>query len=141
MSGKYFNNQCRSTLGTIIPFTFDNDTYLLQTGYIIDFPMKLSSKLFEINNVSKLKGVTTPNCNWYHVDDIWNTGISTSSIWIQGPYYTPDKVQGIISVIEKEYPVTETMIAISFGLIFPICLFIIWYFTVNKAKHRRNGYY
>lgn len=128
-------NICSNTLiSSKIAFNYKNETYLISTSYVIDYPNKI------INELNKL-GISIiniyPECNWYRIKQVWNIGVNTGNIYIQGPNYNILKIQNIIDLLEKNYPITETLVGISLGLIFPlICLGLL--FLYYKRKYTKQ---
>lgn len=130
----YTANVCTNTMYYLISFNYNNEIYLISTGYIIDYNHKIIN---ELNKLGILLINNYPNCNWYRVKQVWNTGINTGNIYIQGANYNISNVQNIIDLLETNYPITETLIAISLGLILPCILILIYIFYI-KVKMRRQ---
>jgi hypothetical protein len=131
-------NVCAYTLiSSKIAFNYKNDTYLISTTYVIDYTNKI------INELNKL-GISVinnyPDCNWYRIKPVWNTGVNTGNIFIQGPNYDISKVQNVIDILEQNYPITETLVGIGLGLILPCILlvFFVLYYKYYKKKNTRQ---
>lgn len=126
-------NVCTNTLMYKIAFNYKNETYLISTGYIIDYNHKI------INELNKL-GISIINnyreCNWYLIKKVWNTGVNTGNIYIQGPNYDIQNtnIQNIIDFLEKNYPITETLVGICLGLILPLIFIFVLYIIMKKKK-------
>lgn len=127
-------NLCTNTLAYKIAFIYKNETYLISTTYIIDYPNKI------INELNKL-GISVinnyPDCNWYRIKQAWNTGVNTGNIYIQGPNYSVENVQSVIHLLEKNYPITETLIGISLGLILPCILIFIFVLHIRTKMKKQ----
>jgi hypothetical protein len=123
-----------SFISSKIAFNYKNETYLISTTYVIDYSNKI------INELNKL-GISVinnyPECNWYRIKQVWNTGINTGNIYIQGVNYDVSKVQNVIDILEKNYPITETLIGISLGLILPCILLV--FFVLYYKYHKNNS--
>lgn len=134
MSYELTANVCVNELiSSKIAFNYKNHTYLISTTYVIDYPNKI------INELNKL-GISVinnyPDCNWYRIKQAWNTGVNTGNIYIQGPNYSVENVQSVINLLEKNYPITETLVGISLGLILPCILFFLFILYIRiKVKN------
>jgi hypothetical protein len=131
-------NICSNTLiSSKIAFNYKNETYLISTSYVIDYPNKI------INELNKL-GISIinnyPECNWYRIKQVWNTGVNTCNIYIQGPNYSIENIQSVVDLLQKHYPITETLVGIGLGLILPYILlvFFILYYKYYKKNNTRQ---
>jgi hypothetical protein len=111
------------SLSKKIAFNYTNETYLISTYYVIDYNKKIINELHKlgiliINNY--------PDCNWYLIKNVLNTGVNTGNIYIQGPNYNVSNVQNVIDFLENNYPITETLVGISLGLILPCILLVLF---------------
>jgi hypothetical protein len=54
-------NVCRSG----ISFMYNNNTYIVSTGYTINYQNTIRNDIYNLNNVYPIQ--TPPECNWYTV--------------------------------------------------------------------------
>lgn len=129
----YTANLC---LYNIISFMYNNDTYGIDTIYIIDYKNKIINRL----NLLSIELVNVQECNWYFIKSVKNTGIITGTIYIQGPNYNISKISSIENILSTEYPVTETIVGITIGLIIPLILisFIIFFMIYKVDKSNKT---
>lgn len=136
---RYGYNDANVCINNGISFELNNNIYTISTSYIIDYPKKIKDKLYKLNNVNYIQNV--PECNWYTVNRCYNTGINTGTIYIQGPNYSVKEIEQVSNILNTEYPITETLIAISFGLILPILLlFLFCYYPKFYSKQSKQEY-
>jgi hypothetical protein len=120
-----------------IVYYYKNETYLISTSYVIDYNKKIIN---ELNKLGILVISNYPNCNWYLIKKILNTGVNTGNIYIQGPNYNVSNVQNVIDFLENNYPITETLVGISLGLILPCILLVLFVLYSKKSRQLENNY-
>ena len=76
-----------------------------------------------------------PKCNWYTVDSVYN-----GNVYIQGPFYNVSEITDILDILSTEYPITETIVGITIGLLLPcLCLFLFFTYKYFYRKNEKNN--
>jgi hypothetical protein len=118
-------------------FLYNNTRFALSTNYIIEFSSRIKNLIGHLPGVTLLED--NGRCNWVQLDKGTNFGVTTGNIYVQYGDYSSDTSQ-FLNILENNYPYVETTIGITFGLLLPLFLYLLYKKNMNSSREKDLSY-